>query len=85
MKWLRKKIIDWLFGTDFVEYERLYNTYVETTNNYTNYLDKEKEFINSMIEIIELNEQILHENKVLIHSLKENGIDVNKINFDKGV
>ena len=85
MKWLRKKIIDWLFGTDFVEYERLYNTYVETTNNYTNYLDKEKEFINSMIELIELNEQILHENKVLIHSLKENGIDVNKINFDKGV
>ena len=85
MKWLRKKIINWLFGTDFVEYERLYNTYVETTNNYMNYLDKEKEFINSMIELIELNEQILHENKVLIHSLKENGIDVNKINFDKGV
>ena len=85
MKWLRKKIIDWLFGTNFVDYEELYNTYVETANDYMKYLDKGKEMINSMMKLIEMNEQILHENKVLIHSLKENGIDVNKIDFDKEV
>ena len=85
MKWLRKKIIDWLFGTNFVDYEELYDTYVETANDYMKYLDKGKEMINSMMKLIEMNEQILHENKVLIHSLKENGIDVNKIDFDKEV
>ena len=85
MKWLRKKIIDWLFDTNFIDYEELYNTYIGTVNRYMNYLDKEKEFIDSMKKVIELNEQLLHENKVFINALKENGIDINKIDFNKEV
>ena len=30
MKWLRKKIIDWLFGVDYISYEEIYKNYVET-------------------------------------------------------
>ena len=85
MKWMRKKIIDWLFGTNFIDYEKLYNTYVETVNEYINYLDKEAKFIESMTRTIKINEQILHQNKVFIATLKENGIDINKINFNKEV
>ena len=81
MNWLRKKIINWLFGSDFVDYEELYNTYIETSNNYTNYLDKEGEFIKSMMELTELSETLIRENKIFIKTLKENGIDVDKINL----
>lgn len=31
MKWLRKKIINWLFGTDFTTYEKLYAEYKRTS------------------------------------------------------
>ena len=85
MKWLRKKIIDWLFGTNFVDYKELYDIYLDTSNRYMSYIDKEKEFINSMIELIELCEKTIHANKVYINALKENGIDVNKIDFNKEV
>lgn len=85
MKWLRKKIINWLFGTDFMTYEKLYNTYVETVNEYINYLNKEAEFIESMTRTIKINEQILHQNKIFIKTLKENGIDINKIDLNKEV
>lgn len=85
MKWLRKKIIDWLFGTNFVDYEELYDIYIETSNRYMSYLNKEKEFIKSMTRLIEMNEEILHENKIYIATLKENGIDINKIDFNKEV
>lgn len=85
MKWLRKKIIDWLFGARFIAYENLYNTYIETVNHYISYLDKEKNLIDSAKKVIELNEQILHENKVYIATLKENGIDLSKIDFNKEV
>lgn len=85
MKWLRKKIIDWLFGTNFVDYKELCDIYLDTSNRYMSYLDKEKEFIDSMMKLIELNEQILHQNKVFIHTLEENGIDVDKIDFNKDV
>ena len=44
-----------------------------------------EEFIDSMMKLIELNEQILHQNKVFIHTLEENGIDVDKIDFNKDV
>lgn len=85
MKWLRKKIIDWLFGTNFVDYKELYDIYLDTSNRYMSYIDKEKEFINSMIELTELCEKTIYENKVYINALKENGIDVNKIDFNKEV
>lgn len=85
MKKLRKKIIDWLFGTNFVDYKELYDIYLDTSNRYMSYIDKEKEFINSMTELVELCEKIIHANKVYINVLKENGIDVNKIDFNKEV
>lgn len=81
MNWLRKKIINWLFGTNFVEYERLYNSYVEISNNYMNCLDRQAEVLDSSRDIIELNQQIVKLNNVLINTLKENGIDVDKINL----
>ncbi len=81
MNWLRKKIINWLFGSDFVDYEELYNTYIETSNNYINYLGKEGEFIKSMMELTKLSETLIRENKIFIKTLKENGIDVDKINL----
>ena len=81
MKWLRKKIINWLFGTNFVEYERLYNSYVEIANNYMNCLDRQAEVLDSSRDIIELNQQIVELNNVLINTLKENGIDVGKIDL----
>lgn len=81
MKWLRKKIINWLFGTNFVEYERLYNSYVETTNNYINCLDRQAEVLDSSRDLIELNQRIIKLNNVLIDTLKENGIDVDKIDL----
>ena len=85
MKWLRKKIIDWLFGTNFVDYEDLYNTYVETANDYMKHLDKEMEVIDSANRLIKINEELLHENKVFIVTLKENGIDLSKIDFNMEV
>ena len=81
MNWLRKKIINWLFGTNFVEYERLYNSYVEIANNYMNCLDRQAEVLDSSRDIIELNQQIVELNNVLINTLKENGIDVDKIDL----
>lgn len=85
MKWLRKKIIDWLFGARFIAYENLYNTYIETVNHYISYLDKEKNLIDSANRLIKINEELLHENKVFIATLKENGIDLSKIDFNKEV
>lgn len=85
MKWLRKKIIDWLFGARFIAYENLYNTYIETVNHYISYLDKEKNLIDSANRLIKINEELLHENKVYVVTLKENGIDLSKIDFNKEV
>lgn len=89
MKWLRKKIIDWLFGVDYISYEKIYKNYVETSNEYIDYLDRNKERINLIVNLtnnlFDLNEKLLHQNKVFIQTLKENGIDVNKINFNKEV
>lgn len=85
MKWLRKKIIDWIFGANFVSYEDLYNTYVETANDYMKHLDKEMEVIDSANRLIKINEELLHENKVYVVTLKENGIDLSKIDFNKEV
>ena len=85
MNWLRKKIIDWIFGTNFVYYEDLYSTYVETTNDYMKHLDKEMEVIDSANRLIKINKELLHENKVFIDTLKENGIDLSNIDFSKEV
>lgn len=89
MKWLRKKIIDWLFGVDYISYEEIYKNYVETSNEYINYLDRNKKRIDLIVNLtnnlFDLNEKLLHQNKVFIQTLKENGIDVNKINFNKEV
>ena len=81
MNWLKKKIINWLFGTNFVEYERLYNSCVEIANNYMNCLDRQAEVLDSSRDIIELNQRIIKLNNVLINTLKENGIDVDKIDL----
>lgn len=89
MKWLRKKIIDWLFGVDYISYEEIYKNYVETSNEYINYLDRNKKRIDLIVNLtnnlFDLNEKLLHQNKVFIQTLKENGIDINKINFNKEV
>lgn len=89
MKWLRKKIIDWLFGVDYISYEEIYKNYVETSNEYINYLDRNKKRIDLIVNLtnnlFDLNEKLLHQNKVYIQTLKENGIDINKINFNKEV
>lgn len=89
MKWLRKKIIDWLFGVDYISYEEIYKNYVETSNEYINYLDRNKKRIDLIVNLtnnlFDLNEKLLHQNKVFIQTLKENGIDVNKIDFNKEV
>lgn len=89
MKWMRKKIIDWLFGVDYISYEEIYKNYVETSNEYINYLDRNKKRIDLIVNLtnnlFDLNEKLLHQNKVFIQTLKENGIDVNKIDFYKEV
>ena len=89
MKWMRKKIIDWLFGVDYISYEEIYKNYVETSNEYIDYLDRNKKRIDLIVNLtnnlFDLNEKLLHQNKVFIQTLKENGIDVNKIDFNKEV
>lgn len=78
-----------MFGCDYISYEKIYKNYVETSNEYIDYLDRNKERINLIVNLtnnlFDLNEKLLHQNKVFIQTLKENGIDVNKINFNKEV
>ena len=46
-----------------------------------NCLDRQAEVLDSSRDIIELNQRIIKLNNVLINTLKENGIDVDKIDL----
>lgn len=92
MKWLRKKIINWLFGVDYISYEELFDTYKEVykayEENYEAYKNAIKYFEsirNISNDMLIQNTRLLHICDVLIKSLKENGIDVDKIDFSKEV
>ena len=97
MKWLRKKIIDWLFGTNFIDYEKLFDTYEKLFNNYEdlykdyiktsdrllNILEKQKKFIDISKDMAEQNKELLRMCDEFYMTLKENGIEIGESNDSK--
>ena len=92
MKWLRKKIIDWLFDCDYIYYQDLFNTYQEVYKAYEENYDAYKNAIKNCENMRGVSNDLLIHNyrlltvcDTLIKELKGNGIDVSKIDFHKEV
>lgn len=93
MKLLRKKILDWLFDTDYIWYEDLFNTYNKIYNSYEEiyknyqdatdkllkYYNKDKELDEEYLKILDHCKNIIEHCKKLEAKLKENNIDISDL------
>ena len=87
---LRKKIINWLFGCDYISYKELFDTYQEVykvyAKNYEAYENSIKHFNNMRSvanDLLIQNYRLLTVCDTLLKTLKENGIDIDKIDFNE--
>ena len=90
MNWMKKRIINWLFGAKFVDYEKLFDTYeklfdnhedlykdyIKTSDMLLNILEKQKKFIDISKDMAEQNKELLRMCDKFYEALKENGIYV---------
>lgn len=87
---LRKKIINWLFGCDYISYKELFDTYQEVykvyVKNYEAYENSIKHFNNMRgvtNDLLIQNYRLLTVCNTLLKTLKDNGIDIDKIDFNE--
>ena len=90
MNWMKKRIINWLFGAKFVDYEKLFDTYEKLFDSYENLYDgymktsdrllntfeEPKTLLNISRDMVEHNNHLLHMCNKFYEALKENGIYV---------
>ena len=54
MNWMKKRIINWLFGAKFVDYEKLFDTYEKLFDNYE---DLYKDYIKTSDRLLNILEK----------------------------
>ena len=97
MRWLRKKIIDWLFGSKFTDFEKMFDSYLNIFDSYenlykdyTNATDKlittfeeQRNLIAISKDACEQNEHLVRMCKAFLIAVKENNVDIEKIKLDE--
>ena len=97
MNWMKKRIINWLFGAKFVDYEKLFDTYEKLFNSYEDLykdyitsLDKMSDVFEEQKKLIDVSKDMAEQNKELLRmcdefymKLKENGIEIGESNDSK--
>ena len=97
MNWMKKRIINWLFGAKFVDYEKLFDTYEKLFNNYEELykdyitsLNKMSDVFEEQKKLIDISKDMAEQNKELLRmcdefymTLKENGIETGESNDSK--
>ena len=97
MNWMKKRIINWLFGAKFVDYEKLFDTYEKLFNSYEDLykdyitsLDKMSDVFEEQKKLIDVSKDMAEQNKELLRmcdefymKLKKNGIEIGESNDSK--